>query len=598
MFDLQLLETFPKDIGVYIMYDEHNRVIYVGKSKNIRTRVRQYFSDHDTRPQIRYLRQEIVRIETIVVKNEKEALILENNLIKQHQPKYNLFLKDDKTYISLLLTTHKWPMLRIARYKNRLRTKGKFFGPYTNAKAARQTLDLILRLFPLRQCSDQEILNRTRPCLLYDMKRCVAPCVGKCTHEEYDSLVQKASLILLGKDKSVVRSLKEEMQKASKALEFEKAQDLLEMIYHIEHITQMQHVDNPFGMMIDALGLYRENDSVTLALLKFREGKLIGAEHFSFTHIAESDENLLESFLLQYYKNNLPKMIAIPLSLSHAGILEEMLSKTAQQKISLICPRKGKRKELVELARKNAIAQFSREKQKQSLQEKYLLSLQETFDLVHFPQKIICFDTSHIAYTDPVAAMVTFINGKNIPAQRKLFVIRNTEKGDIAALEHVLQRHFAKNDLCDLLIVDGGRAQLNIALKVFQQLGIASIDVLGIAKEKGRHDKGLTQEHVFVAHKNQPIVLPIHSPLLFLLQNIRDEAHRTAISFHQKRRAKRMMTSSLDMLEGIGPIKRKKLLTHFKSMEKIQKASKEDLEKIEVLTKKDIERLLSFHKKR
>lgn len=602
-FDPRTLALYPDQPGVYLMKDEAGVVLYVGKAKNLRVRLKQYYAlSGDQREMVPYLTAQVEMIDTIVALTEKDALILENNLIKRHRPKYNVLLKDDKTFVSLVVTRHKWPMIRLVRYKGKPpKDGGIYFGPYTNALAARQTFDLISRLFPLRQCSDAELASRERPCLLYDIKKCIAPCVNKCTEEEYRNHVESAMRLLKGQDKEVVKELKRRMEYASENLEFEKADDFLRMIHQIEHVTQVQHVDNPAAKDCDVLGLYREADAVMIALLFFREGKLIGSEHFSFHLIASNDAEIIESFLLQHYKNltSFPSDILIPCELPQQIALEEILSESAQKKIAVLTPQKGKKHDLVEMGMRNAKALFVREQDARSLKEKMLLDLQETLQLTRFPRRIECFDTSNISGTDPVASLACFVHGEKDKGRTRLFKIKGVEKADdYTAMRQVLTRHFTrekeKGDFSDLLIVDGGKGHLNLALDVFKELDIASIDAIALTKEEARHDKGLTQEKIYVPHRKDPLLIDPRSPLLFLLQKIRDEAHRQAIEFHRKRRSKRTISSSLDELPGIGPIKKKRLLQRFGSVKAIQTASREELEQVKGITKKDIETLLKL----
>lgn len=597
-FDPRSLALYPDQPGVYLMKDNQGQILYVGKAKNIRARLKQYFAESgDQRDMVPYLTAQVEGIDTIIALTEKDALILENNLIKLHKPKYNVLLKDDKTFVSLVLTRHKWPMIRIVRYKGKPKNDGLYFGPYTNALAARQIFDLISRLFPLRQCSDSELAIRDRPCLLYDIKRCIAPCVEKCTEEEYGKHVESAVRLLKGQDKEVVAELKKRMVAASEALEFEKADTFLQMLRQIEHVTEVQHVDNPAAKNCDVLGLYREADAVMIALLFFREGKLIGSEHFSFHLIASNDAEIIESFLLQHYKNspNLPAEIFIPMELSQRADIEDILA------VAIHTPQKGKKRDLVEMAFRNAKALFVREQDARSLKEKMLLDLQETLQLNRFPRRIECFDTSNIAGTDPVASMVCFINGEKDKARTRLFKIKGVETADdYTAMRQVLRRHFAKEkekgDFCDLLVVDGGKGQLNIALEVFRDLGIASIDVIGLTKEDARHDKGLTQEKIYVPHRKDPFLIDLRSPLLFLLQKIRDEAHRQAIEFHRKRRSKRTISSELDEIPGIGPVKKKRLLKTFGSVKALKSANEDEIRAIPGINKQDLETLLKWQK--
>lgn len=599
-FDPQILCLYPEEPGVYLMKDSEGIVLYVGKAKNLRARIKQYFiPNRDSREMVPYLTAQVVTIDTIIALTEKDALILENTLIKKHQPKYNVLLKDDKTFVSLIMTQHKWPMLRLVRYKGNPKDDGIYFGPYTNALAARQTYDMLSRLFPLRQCSDGELGNRVRPCLLYDIKRCIAPCVNLCTEEEYSKHVESAIRLLKGKDKEIFKELEKQMEKAANDLLFEKAHELKTLIDQIKHVTEIKHIDNPEAKDCDALGLYREADAVMIALLMFREGKVVGSEHFSFHFIASNESEILTSFILQHYKNqtSIPKEILVPSIIPEIETLEEIISESASHKISIANPKKGRKQDLIEMAQRNAKALFIREQDVRSLKEKMLLDLAETLQLTRFPRRVECFDTSNIAGTDPVASLVSFIHGEKDKSRTRLFKIKTRENADdYAAMKEVLRRHFTKekekNDFCDLLIVDGGKGQLRIALEIFQDLGIASVDVIALTKEDARHDKGLTQEKVYVPNAPDPILIDPRSPMLFFLQKVRDAAHKQAIEYHRKRRSKRTLSSELDSIAGIGPTKKRHLLQYFGSVKAIKNASKEDLEKVKCLSKKDIETLL------
>ena len=594
-FDPRSLALYPDQTGVYLMKDASNRVLYVGKAKNLRARLRQYFAESDEREMVPYLTSQVETIDTIIALSEKDALILENQLIKQHQPKYNILLKDDKTFISLLVTNHEWPMLRIIRSKGKPKEKGQYFGPYTNALAARQIYDLLLRLFPLRQCSDAELQSRERPCLLYDIKRCIAPCVNKCTKEQYQTHVDGTIRLLKGRDKELMKELRLEMERSSESMEFEKADALLKMIRQIEHVTQVQHVDNPEAKNCDVLGLHREADAVLIALLLFREGKIIGSEHFSFHLIASNDSEVIESFLLQHYKNQKspPSQIFIPIEVPNQKTLSELLQ------LEIFTPQKGKKRDLIEMADRNAKALFIREQDARSLKEKMLLDLQETLQLTRYPRRIECFDTSNISGTDPVASLACFVNGEKDKSRTRLFKIKDVEKADdYTAMKQVLRRHLLrekeKGDFCDLIIVDGGKGHLNIALEIFNELGIASIDAIAVTKQEARHDKGLTQERVFIPHLKDPLDIDPRSPLLFLLQRIRDAAHDQAIAYHRKKRSKRTLSSELDDIPGIGPAKKKRLLQHFGSVKAMKQGNLEDFEKVKGLTRRDREVLLQW----
>lgn len=585
------------------MKDRQGEVLYVGKAKNLKQRVKQYFvPGRDGRLMVPYLVEKIEQIETIVVNSEKEALLLENNLIKQHKPRYNALLKDDKSYIALKITLKdKWPTVKLVRYRGSPEPDGLYFGPYTSAFAARQTLELLNRLFPLRQCSDQELARRVRPCILYQMKRCVGPCGQKCTEEEYRSHLDRTIKFLRGQDKEVLKDLHDEMKRLSEALEFEKAAQIHRSIQHIEKTIESQHVDRPLGHDADVIGLYRHGEDVILAQLLFRGGRLVGSRHFDFSKIAEDDAELLASFILQHYvqQAEITSEIYVPTPLSEHESLEEILSTRHHQKVSIHFPQRGEKKALLEMAQANAEALFKTQKNEEELREKTLIEMQERLGLSRYPARIECFDNSNIAGTEQVSSLVAFTDGLKDKKRYRMYRLRiGNKQNDYAAMQEVLFRRYKRakeeNDLPDLVIVDGGKGQLNIALKVFEELNVTGVDVVGLAKEQGRHDKGMSEEQVFLPEKKEPIILKKNSPVLFLLQKIRDEAHRFAITFHRKRRSKQTLRSALDDIPGIGPVKRKNLLTHFGSLKKIEIASEEELRKVKGISEANIQALKEF----
>ncbi|MBS3903393.1 MAG: excinuclease ABC subunit UvrC [Anaplasmataceae bacterium] len=597
-FDLETLANFPKEPGVYLMKDVAGKILYIGKAKNLKHRLRQYFAKSgDTRSMIPFLTAEVASIDTIVLTNEKQALLLENTLIKKHQPKYNALLKDDKTFINLFINKqHPWPMIRLMRYKGTPKEKGLYFGPYPHAMAARETLDLLNHLFPLRQCSDEELKKRTRPCILHSMQRCIAPCVGKCTKEEYDLFVEGAIRFLRGQDKEILKSLQADMEDASNHLEFERAAALFRTIQQIELLLSPdQLIAKATGQSTDVLAVYRHGYDAVLMQLLWREGKLIGAEHYEFSKIAEDEQELLSTFILQNYKTAelLPHEILLSHPIEHIDALSETLNENSHKKIHLLFPKKGEKRQLIEIGLKNAKIFFTQKKDQRETNEKLLIDLTEICKLTRYPKKIECFDTSNIAGSEHVACMVGFTEGVRDKQRTRLFHIKEAQAGDdYGALREILTRRLIKakeqEDLPDLLIVDGGKGQLHVALDVLHALDIASIDVLGIAKETARHDKGLTKEKIFLPYHPEPILLDARAPLLFFLQRIRDEAHRIAIGFHRKSKKKNTLKSGLDTLPGIGPIKKERLLRHFGSLKQISLASEEDLLKVQGLTKQDL----------
>lgn len=599
-YDPKLIDRFPTAPGVYLMKDSKGKVIYVGKAKHLKKRVKQYFSKIDHRPMIPYLLAQIDHIETIVVQNEKEALLVENTLIKKHKPKYNATLKDDKTFISLMINEHHdWPRLQLIRYKGKPKLKGTYFGPYTSATAARQSYELLTKLFPLRQCSDKELKQRTRPCLLYGIKRCVAPCINLCSKEEYHQFVKGTIDFLKGEDNAVLDKLYGEMEKASEKLEFEKAQAYLNTIRQVEHVTKTrQIVQKSGGQNSDSFGLFRQGDEVILMQLYIREGRLIGSEHYWFTHALEEDEELISSFILQYYpkQSDLPKVILLPIKLENAKEIQEILGK----KIELITPKQGDQKALISLAQKNAKSTFKQEQDEQELRERMLLDLYETLKLSRYPKRIECFDTSNISGIDLVASMIAFTNGQYDKKRTRYYNIKGIDKSDdYGALRQVLSRRLARakreDDLPDLILIDGGKGQLNIGIAVLKELEIASIDIAAITKEEAKHTKGMTGERIFIPDHKEPLTLSRRSLLLFFLQQIRDAAHERAIGFHRKQRSKRVLSSALEKISGIGPVKKKRLLQHFGSFKRIQAATDEELLGVMGITKKDIKGIRQFN---
>lgn len=595
-FDVEKLQTYPLSPGVYLMKSKSGAILYIGKAKNLRARLKQYFlAGGDGRWMIPYLVAEVVDIDTLVTATEKEALLLENNLIKQHKPRYNALLKDDKTYAALMINhRHKWPMLSLIRYKGKPKGNALYFGPYASTFAARETLDLMQRVFPLRQCSDQELLRRTRPCILYGMKRCTAPCVGLISKEKYDEEVEAAIRFLKGQNRTLVDELKKEMQEASDALEFERAQAILLKIQAIEKTLQAQVVDTPLkGFSGDVLGIYRQGDEVLLSQLTFVQGRLSGYFHHNFSKIAENDEELFTRFILETYQEAtvVPSEVLVPIELEDREILEELL------KLKLSMPQRGDRRAYVEMAEKNAEAAFKQKKDETAIREKTLSDLQDKLRLMRYPERIECYDNSHLGGREAVSAQVTFIDG--VPAKKyyRHYHLRNTDAADdYGAMREVLSRRFSKaeQELPDLLIIDGGKGHLNAARKILEDLNIVSCDLIGVAKEEGRHDRGMTSEQIFLPGVKDPIHLPPHSPILFLLQRIRDEAHRFAITFQKQQRSKRSLSSQLDAIPGIGPVKQKRLLRHFGSLKRIREATPEELASVKGIQAKDVQILLQF----
>jgi excinuclease ABC subunit C len=572
---------YPREPGVYIMKNEKGRVLYIGKAKNLDKRIKQYFSGHDKRPQIPFLIEQVADIEVILVLSEREALILENNLIKKHQPKYNICLKDDKGNVGIQITKHRWPVVKLVRHRE---SKGSFFGPYTSVRAARHVLALLKKFFPLRQCSDRKLGSQKNPCLYHQMGCCLAPCAGLCSIDEYADNVKRVIHFLKGNTSKVVVDLEVLMQEASGKMEYERAAIYLRMIQGIKQTIGKQNVEDGFGDE-DTLGIYREGSKLVVTCLMMRGGKVIGCDSFEFQGVLQDDENVLCSFILQRYADKVdpPAVVVVPMDIGKDlwGAVD----------FKIVLPKHGRRKERLKIAHINAKAAFVKKQD-----EIHNLSLlQNVLGLTHCPETIVCFDIAHIAGTDSVGVAVSFVGGLPNKKDYRKYRIKHAKAGDdYAGMAEILGRHYSHlKKRPDLIIVDGGLGHLNAAVNVLDD-----IDVISIAKEKGSHAKGLTSEKIFVPGKKKPIVLERHDPILFLLQKIRDEAHRFAITWHRESLSKKNTRSKLEDLPGIGPAKSKSILRHFGSVKKTLNASYEELKKVPGLSEKDIERLRSLEANR
>jgi len=470
-------------------------VLYIGKAKNLKVRVKQYYSGHDTREMIPILLEQVVKVETIITLSEKEALILESSLIKQHKPKYNVLLKDDKSFIGILVRDHEeWPMVELVRQKGVLKEKGHFFGPFTSAKRTRELFELLTRNFPLRQCSDKEFISRKRPCLLHAIKRCLAPCVGLCTQQEYTIQVKGITRFLKGDTANLIKQYQKEMEKASAELRFEQALQLLNKIRQIEYYAE--HQSSAIAKCqdaIDVVGYAYLGRVITVVILVFRNGELKDRICIEKEDALSDQNDLLESILSQYLTESThrPDEILVPIALESAEILNELFS--IKNKIHV--PQKGVKKQLLDMAQENALSLLP------SLEESdefdLLHHLQKTLNLTRLPERIECFDTSNLAGSNPVASLVTFVDGKKEVKGYRHYKIVSEGGDDYTAMKEVLLRRYSKGDLPDLIIVDGGKGQLGLVTALFDSLQIATVDLIALAKEGGRHDKGLTQEQIF-----------------------------------------------------------------------------------------------------
>ncbi len=462
-------KQFPTCPGVYLMRDQEGRILYIGKAINLRARIKSYFlPGRDGRPMIPYLTPQICTIETKETRSEEEALLLESQLTKEYQPKYNVLLKDDKTFVSIRVTTsQRWPMITLCHVKEGIDEKDLLFGPYTQAQAARDTVALLHTLFPLRQCSDHELNHRKRPCILHELGKCMAPCCGYCEPTAYQEVVDQAVALLRGDHHTLLRDLRNQRKVASERLDFEAAED---------------------------------------------------------AHLL---------------------LLAVEKTLRHPAL----------------APRREARTLLLE-------------------------ELQRTLHLSRVPKHILCVDQSHLSGTAPVGAVISYLGG--YPYKKEYRTYRLSKVDEYEGLDVILTRHLrSASQLPDLLLVDGGKAHADHAARICTTCQVPPFDIVAIAKEEHRHDRGLSQEKLFFPHSVDPLILPIQSPLLFLLQEIRDEAHRFVLAFHKKQRGKIHFRSELEGLPGIGPAKRERLLHYCGSVTQIKRLSKEELNKISGLSQKN-----------
>ncbi|MFP6664215.1 MAG: excinuclease ABC subunit UvrC [Deltaproteobacteria bacterium] len=573
----------PRGPGVYLFKGDDGRVLYVGKAKNLRLRLRSYLRGGDGRLQVPFLLRKASDVEFLVTRNEKEALILENNLIKQYKPRYNVRLKDDKSYVSVAITAHEWPRVVVTR---RIRNDGaRYFGPFHSASAVRETLDVVRKVFPLRTCSDPVFRNRQRPCLEHQIGRCLAPCVLPVDREEYAGHLRTVGLLLEGKNDELLQRLDLEMKQASEALRFEEAARLRDRMRAIRNTAQGQQVVNHAGGDQDIFGIYREGGFVEIQVLIVRSGRLTAHRAFGFRDRELPDEDLLGSLLSQFYEGArpVPAEVLLPIALGDHAAREELLGEKRGRAVSVQVPQRGAKKRLVELAAANARQSMEARRNQDERQAETAEELRRRLHLLSAPKTIECVDISTFQGSATVASLVAFDEGNATPERYRRFRIRTVEGiDDFASMAEVLRRRFTSgkeaDDLPDLLVVDGGRGQLGVALAVASDLGITGLEIVGLAKSRVRSDARSvalerTEERVFLPGRVNPVVLPRSSGALFLLQRVRDEAHRFAITYHRTLRARAARESPLDEIAGIGATRKRRLLTHFGSVAGVRRAS-------------------------
>jgi excinuclease ABC subunit C len=608
--DSEKLTNLPSRPGVYLMRDEKGKVIYVGKAKDLRGRVRAYFHSPDGRCQVEFLIRRVTDIETLVTSSDKEALILENNLIKQYKPRYNIRLKDDKSYLSIKVTTqHVWP--RIFTTRKIVKDGNRYFGPFSSAVAARETLDIIEKHFLLRNCTEHNFKNRSRPCLQYQIKRCLAPCVLPVSQEEYRERVRQAMLFIEGKQNELVAELKQRMAAKSAALEFEAAAKIRDQIQAVEKTLEKQRMVAHWGSDQDVFGLYREGGFIEVQVLLVRQGKLTGSQSYSLEDLEFPDEEVMGALLTQFYQGHrfIPDEVLLPVDLEDSEVREEYLRESKGKRVSIFCPHRGDKKELVEMARDNARQSFSERHDQEKAREKMLQELQLKLRLRTYPQRIECFDISMLHGAHAVGSMVTFVNGEPDKSRYRHYRIRSIDASsggdDFGMMLEVLKRRFTRGkseeDLPDLVVVDGGKGQLAMALAAMAEVGVKGVEAVGLAKmrvQSAPRSAAIerSEERVFLPGQSNPVILKRNSNALFLLQRVRDEAHRFAITHHKKLRTRQTFFSALDAVPGVGGARKRALLRAFGSIKRIEEATLEDLLKIPSMNEKTAREILqSLH---
>lgn len=604
---IERLRALPARPGVYLMRDDSGAILYVGKASRLRSRVSTYFgSPYDLPPKIRQMVRRVADFEFIVTESEQEALILESNLIKEHQPQYNARLKDDKSYPFIKIdTTEDFPLVYITR---RVREDGaRYFGPFASASSVRKTLALLKKLFPYRSCTKTITGNDDRACLDYYIHRCAGPCIGEVDKGQYHEIINQVALFLEGRADQVVRGIQTRMEDASENLEFERAALLRDQIVAIEKVHEGQKVLHLTNENVDVIALAQQNRDAWVEVFFIRQGKLIGRENF-LMHRADGDEpaEVLAAFVKQFYTANpyVPRRVLLQYLPDDLKAIEGWLRTKRQGAVYLHVPQRGEKKKLVDMVAQNAaqgLEQLTIRRIHESTNNaKATEELQEALSLPRLPTRIECYDISNTQGTNAVGSMVVFEDGRPKSSDYRRFQIKRVAGiDDYSMMREVLTRRFkrlsearkkerengdnspsGKSDnawgiIPDLVIIDGGKGHLGAALQVFLELGIDDIPLCSLAKEN---------EELFVPYEKDPIVLPRSSQGLFLVQRARDEAHRFAITFHRQRRSKSSVRSSLDLVPGVGPKRKKMLIRRFGSVKNIREASLEDVASVPGMT--------------
>lgn len=595
-------DGLPHSAGVYRMLDTNDNTLYVGKAKSLKNRVMNYVNNSALNTRLQRMISMTAKMEIITTRSEAEALLLEANLIKKYSPRYNILLKDDKSFPYIYISSdHDFPS--ISKHRGAKSGKGKYLGPFVSAGAVDETITLLQKIFLIRNCSDNIFKNRTRPCLQYQIKRCSAPCVDYINKDDYAEHIRQAYIFLSGKSRELQEEMLEEMQAASAAQDYEKAGQLRDRVRYLTQVQQQSKLGGNAIEDADLIALVRDDNgnggNCCIQIFSFRGGRNFGSKHYFPTNIIEhSNGEIISNFIGRFYQAQpAPKLILVSEELEDATLLEEALRLNNDHAVSIVHPQRGEKSELMEQALRNAREALLRHLSMNISQKAVLTSVQELFALEDIPKRIEVYDNSHISGTNQVGAMIVagmdgFIKNQYRKFDIKGLTLPNPPPGegiikggdDYAMLREVLMRRFKRlqeepGNKPDLVLIDGGAGQLSIATQVFQEMGITDIVYVGIAKGE---DRNAGREHFFMPGR-EPFQLPVGDPVLHYLQRLRDEAHRFAIGAHRNKRSKSMQISELDSIEGIGAVRKKALLHHFGSVREVAAASMEEIARVKTI---------------
>ena len=602
MFDFEYhLKNLPSKPGVYLMKNSLGEVIYVGKAKILKNRVKSYFQNSKNHSEkVRVMVKHIAEFEYIVTDSEMEALILECNLIKKYKPKYNVLLRDDKTYPYIKVTTNE-DFPRVLKVRKVIKDKAKYFGPYTNTTAVNDTLDIIKNIYPIRTCNidiERAIKTNMRPCLNLHIKRCVGPCTGNVTKEEYNKMIEEIILFLSGKEEKLIDILKEKMNKCAMDFNFEEAAIYRDKIKSLEDMMEKQKIDTSTSdLNQDVIAMARAHDEACVQVFFVRNGKIVGREHFILEGVMDSTrESILGSFVKQFYMEQeyVPKEIIIEDEIEDSFILSEWLSSKKGQKVTIRVPQKGEKKSLIEMVRKNAIEYLEKfsdmNKRKYEKSIGALEELKQILNLDNIPKRIESFDISNIQGVDSIGSMVVFTNGKKDKKEYRRYKIKTViGPNDYDSMAEIVERRLKYGDFPDLMLLDGGKGQVSAVKKVLNKYNV-EIPLWGMYKDDKHRTKGLISQE-------KEIELDRTSNLYRFVASIQEEVHNYAISYHRSLRNKSLTKSELDDIQGIGEKRKKALLNHFKDIEAIKKATFEELLEVEGMNKTSSESVYNYFRK-